>query len=83
MQHQPSNLAGALRHLGTGAQPSYWKELHRLRIPVVVLAGTRDAKFTSIATRMNRDLPHSDLRLLDCGHVIHVEQPEAFSGALR
>ena len=83
LQHQPSNLAGALRHLGTGAQPSYWKELHRLRIPVVVLAGTRDAKFTGIATRMNRELPHSDLRLLDCGHVIHVERPEAFSGALR
>jgi 2-succinyl-6-hydroxy-2,4-cyclohexadiene-1-carboxylate synthase len=83
LQHQPSRLASALRHLGAGLQPSYWNELHHLRMPVVLLAGTSDAKFTGIATRMHQKLPHSDLRLLDCGHVIHVERPEAFSGALR
>ena len=83
LRHQPSRLAGALRHLGTGAQPSYWNDLRRLQTPVVLLAGERDAKFTAIARRMHEKLPRSDLRLLDCGHVIHIEQPEAFSGALR
>ena len=83
LRHDAAGLASALRHLGQGAQPSYWAGLRELRVPTVVLAGTRDQKFTGLATRLHLGLPHSELRLLDCGHVVHLEQPEAFTGALR
>ena len=83
LRHDAAGLASALRQLGTGAQPSYWERLRELRVPTVVLAGNRDAKFTGLATRLQKGLPQSELRLLDCGHVIHLEQPEAFRGALR
>ena len=83
LRHDAAGLASALRQLGTGAQPSYWARLGELRVPTVVLAGTRDAKFTGLAARLQKGLPQSELRLLDCGHVIHLEQPEAFRGALR
>jgi 2-succinyl-6-hydroxy-2,4-cyclohexadiene-1-carboxylate synthase len=84
LRHEPAKLASALRHLGTGAQPSYWNELHHFGTPVLLLAGQRDPKFTAIASRMHERFPHSELRVVeDCGHVIHVEKPEAFTGALR
>ena len=83
LRHDAAGLASALRHLGPGAQPSYWGRLRELRLPVLLLAGDRDAKFTGLATRMHLSLPRSELRLLDCGHVVHLEQPEAFRGALR
>lgn len=83
LQHDPPGLASALRHLGPGAQPSYWSELRRLDVPVTLLAGRRDPKFTELAERLHQGLPRAELRLLECGHVLHVEQPEAFKGALR
>lgn len=83
LRHDAAGLASALRHLGPGAQPSYWSELGELRVPTVVLAGTRDAKFTGLATRLHLGLPQAQLCLLDCGHLVHLEQPEAFRGALR
>jgi 2-succinyl-6-hydroxy-2,4-cyclohexadiene-1-carboxylate synthase len=83
LQHEAAGLASALRHLSPGAQPSYWSELHRLQVPVTLLAGRRDTKFTALAERLHLALPRPELRLLECGHVVHVEQPEAFTGALR
>jgi 2-succinyl-6-hydroxy-2,4-cyclohexadiene-1-carboxylate synthase len=83
LQHDARGLASALRHLGPGAQPSYWSELGRLQAQVTLLAGKRDPRFTALAARLHLGLPHAELRLLECGHVLHVEQPEAFRGALR
>lgn len=84
LQHRPRGLASALRHLGQGAQPSLWNELHNFRTPVTILAGERDAKYCALAARMHRLLPRAELRLVaDCGHVIHIERPDAFEGALR
>jgi 2-succinyl-6-hydroxy-2,4-cyclohexadiene-1-carboxylate synthase len=84
LQHEASGLASALRQLGAGAQPSYWSSLRALAAtPVTLLAGERDEKFTALARRLHGLLPQSTLRVLSCGHVIHVEEPEAFRGALR
>ncbi len=84
LQHEASGLASALRQLGTGAQPSYWDALRPLAAtPVTLLAGERDPKFTALARRLQALLPRSALRILPCGHVIHVEEPQAFKGALQ
>jgi 2-succinyl-6-hydroxy-2,4-cyclohexadiene-1-carboxylate synthase len=85
MQHRAPGLASALRHLGPGAQPSYWSAMRPLAsLPVALLAGERDAKFTEIARRLHGALPRSTLRIVpDCGHAIHLDQPQAFTGALR
>ena len=81
--HRPEGLASALRRLGTGAQPSYWDELQRLRLPVLLLAGAQDEKFAAIARRMRERLPRAALKLVpDCGHAPHLERPAAFAEAL-
>jgi 2-succinyl-6-hydroxy-2,4-cyclohexadiene-1-carboxylate synthase len=83
LAHRPEGLASALRHLGAGAQPSYWGELHELRVPVRLIAGAEDAKFAGIARRMRDLLPAAELILIpDCGHAPHLERPQAFLEAI-
>jgi 2-succinyl-6-hydroxy-2,4-cyclohexadiene-1-carboxylate synthase len=84
LAHRPAGLASALRHLGTGTQPSYWGDLRRLRVPVRLIAGSQDAKFAGIARRMHEQIADSRLFLIpDCGHAPHLERPQAFLEALQ
>ncbi|MCP3099576.1 2-succinyl-6-hydroxy-2,4-cyclohexadiene-1-carboxylate synthase [Myxococcus sp. K15C18031901] len=73
-------LAGALECMGTGTQPDYWPELHRQRLPTLLLTGTRDEKFTTIARRMAAELPVVwRYSFADAGHAPHLEAPEAYA----
>lgn len=84
LAHGAAGLASALRAMGTGAQPSLWRELPALQVPVVLLAGARDAKFSALARRLQERLPRAELRLVpDCGHAPHLEHPHAFKEALQ
>ena len=84
LANTPAGLASALRHLGTGSQPSYWGELGSLSVPVLLLAGVKDAKFMELSRRMHKAFPRSELReLSSCGHAPHLERPEAFLEALK
>jgi 2-succinyl-6-hydroxy-2,4-cyclohexadiene-1-carboxylate synthase len=84
LAHVPAGLASALRHLGTGAQPSSWEKLRDLRVPVRLIAGAQDEKFSGIARRMHALLPTAELIVIpDCGHAPHLERPQAFVEALR
>jgi 2-succinyl-6-hydroxy-2,4-cyclohexadiene-1-carboxylate synthase len=84
LAHRPAGLASALRHLGAGAQPSYWADLPRLRMPVRLITGAQDEKFSALARRMRELLPRASLIAIpDCGHAPHLERPQAFMEALR
>jgi 2-succinyl-6-hydroxy-2,4-cyclohexadiene-1-carboxylate synthase len=73
-------LTGALGRLGLGFQPDYWSELHRQRIPTLLLTGALDDKFTQTARKMATELPvvwrHT---FQDCGHAPHLEAPEEYA----
>jgi 2-succinyl-6-hydroxy-2,4-cyclohexadiene-1-carboxylate synthase len=76
-------LRSALRQLGTGAQPSLWDRLAEVDVPVLLIAGARDAKFTGIAREMKARLPHAHLEVIpDCGHSPHLEWPQRTAAAL-
>jgi 2-succinyl-6-hydroxy-2,4-cyclohexadiene-1-carboxylate synthase len=63
--------------LGLGSMPDYWDELEKLVIPVTVLAGALDEKFSAIAARIaakNRAI--RALTLPDVGHNPLLECPE-------
>jgi 2-succinyl-6-hydroxy-2,4-cyclohexadiene-1-carboxylate synthase len=76
----PDGLAGALRCLGLAAQPSYWEQLPRLRVPVLLLTGASDRKFGDIARRALRELPLGWHRAFPgCHHAPHLEAPEAYA----
>jgi 2-succinyl-6-hydroxy-2,4-cyclohexadiene-1-carboxylate synthase len=71
-------LASSLRLAGTGAQQPLWERLQSIAVPVLVLAGADDAKFTAIAQLMADAIPGATLAAIPgAGHAAHSEQPEA------
>ncbi len=75
----PTGLAQSLRGAGTGVQPSLHAKLPSLRIPVLLLAGELDTKFTAIARSMAPALPLAHLRIVPAaGHAVHLERPQEF-----
>jgi 2-succinyl-6-hydroxy-2,4-cyclohexadiene-1-carboxylate synthase len=83
LANSAAGLASALRHLGSGAQPSLWGELPRLRVPTLLLAGERDAKFSGVARQMAARIPGARLLLLsESGHSPHLESPARYAGAV-
>lgn len=81
-------LAAALRDLGTGAQPDLRPALDRLRrrrLPVLVVVGADDAKFTAIGHELVQAIgPTASLSsIAGAGHTAHLERPEPFLEALR
>jgi 2-succinyl-6-hydroxy-2,4-cyclohexadiene-1-carboxylate synthase len=78
----PAFLAACLRRLGTGAMEPMWDRLAELVMPVLLVTGTRDAKFTAIARRMLACLPDAAHREIDGGHALPLEQPEALGRLL-
>ncbi|HME91678.1 MAG TPA: 2-succinyl-6-hydroxy-2,4-cyclohexadiene-1-carboxylate synthase [Myxococcaceae bacterium] len=75
-----AGLASALRSLGAGAQPSYWEQLPRLRVPVLLLSGARDSKFSGIARQMARELPLAWAKSFQgAWHAPHLEAPAEYA----
>jgi 2-succinyl-6-hydroxy-2,4-cyclohexadiene-1-carboxylate synthase len=84
LQNTPEALAACLRGMGTGAQPSFWESLPDITVPVLLLAGDEDRKFTQVAAQMASVLPRATLRLIPrAGHAIHLENPFAWLAAVR
>jgi 2-succinyl-6-hydroxy-2,4-cyclohexadiene-1-carboxylate synthase len=78
-------LAESLRQAGTGSQEPLWGRLHRLDMPVLVVAGARDDKFSAEGQRLVESIgSNATLSLIDgAGHAAHLEQPELFLSTLR
>jgi 2-succinyl-6-hydroxy-2,4-cyclohexadiene-1-carboxylate synthase len=70
-------LASSLRLAGTGAQAPLWDRLPELAMPVLVLAGADDEKFTAIGRRMTECIgPNAEFAPVPgAGHAAHLEQP--------
>lgn len=80
LQNSAVGLAQSLRGVGTGVQPSLYARLPTLHIPVLLIAGELDTKFSAIARHMAQMLPQSQLHIVSgAGHTAHLEQPKEFA----
>jgi 2-succinyl-6-hydroxy-2,4-cyclohexadiene-1-carboxylate synthase len=80
LSHRPDALAGSLRALSLGAQPSYWARLWTVRAPTLLLTGQRDEKFTGIARAMAAEMPLVWGHVFPgAGHAPHLESPEEWA----
>ena len=69
-------LANSLYGMGTGSQPSLWGELDRLRVPILLITGELDDKFTRIAAAMQTRFQVAKHVLVNgAGHNVHLEAP--------
>lgn len=79
----PDFLAACLRHLGTGTMEPMWHQLADLTMPVMLVTGRRDPKFTTIAQHMfERMHPGVTHVQLDGGHALPLEQPAVLGGLI-
>ena len=78
-------LAESLRQAGTGSQDPLWTRLHTLAMPVLVVAGALDEKFSAEASRLAEAIgANATMHLIpDAGHAAHLERPDAFITVLR
>ncbi len=75
--HDPMALASALRGLGQAAFDPVWDRLHEVVAPTLLLTGSRDERYTQMATRMSRLLPNAHhVVVVGAGHSVHLECPE-------
>ncbi len=81
-RNSPAALAAALRGIGTGEMSPLWERLGELRMPVSLLVGERDAKFTALGRRMAGLIPAAELIVLAGGHNLALENPAAVARAL-
>lgn len=79
--NSPAGLAYALRALGTGSQEPLWDRLGELSMPVLLVAGVKDAKFRAIAERMAAAIgPRATTEWVEgAGHAVLLDQPEALA----
>ncbi|MGE8006363.1 2-succinyl-6-hydroxy-2,4-cyclohexadiene-1-carboxylate synthase [Lysinibacillus sp. NPDC093216] len=80
LSQKEEGLAGSLRGIGTGSQPSNWMALEKLEFPVLLMTGSLDDKFCKIALEMKallKNAKHTTVN--DAGHAIHVENPAEFA----
>jgi 2-succinyl-6-hydroxy-2,4-cyclohexadiene-1-carboxylate synthase len=83
LRNTAAGLAASLRLAGTGTQEPLWDRLVELTMPVLLVTGELDTKFTAIAERMAASLPRATLAVVpDAGHTVHVERPDAFVDVL-
>lgn len=82
-RNAPAALAAALRGLGTGVMTPLWDRLAELRMPALVLAGERDAKFRALGERLADALPDGRLVVVPgAGHALPREAPAAVAAAI-
>ena len=81
-RNQPLALAAALRGLGAGAMTPVWARLGELQMPVALVAGARDEKFTKLLERARGLIPRAELTVLDGGHVLALENPAGVAATL-
>jgi 2-succinyl-6-hydroxy-2,4-cyclohexadiene-1-carboxylate synthase len=83
LRSTPAGLAAALRGLGSGALPSLWERLGELRMPVSLIVGERDSKFSELAVAMSALIADSTvLSVPGAGHAVHLERPDAVAAEI-
>jgi len=72
--------AKIIRELSPGRQPSLWEDLDSLPMPVMLMAGALDSKYSEMMAVMKARIPQATVEIVpDAGHNIHLEKPKHFA----
>lgn len=82
LRNRADGLAASLLACGTGSQDDLWDRLAEINVPVLLLSGSEDSKFTDLAQtmlgRFGGPVEHQVIQ--DAGHCVHLEAPgDAFA----
>jgi len=84
LEQDAEGLARALEVLGLGEMPDYRPAMAAIEIPITLMTGALDAKFSSMAAALASENPHIEADVVDgVGHNVVLEAPEAVAAALK
>jgi 2-succinyl-6-hydroxy-2,4-cyclohexadiene-1-carboxylate synthase len=78
-------LASSLRRAGTGTQLPLWDKVDRLTMPVLVVTGGLDEKFTALGRRMADAIGANASHVVvpGTGHAPHLQRPDTVAELVR
>lgn len=82
-RNDPLALAAVMRGLSVGAMASLWGRLGELEMPLTFLVGARDRKFRAIGERVAAACPACRLSVVEGGHGLPLENPQAVAAAIQ
>jgi len=83
LDHDPEGLARALELLGLAEMPSYQAWVRSAEIPITLVTGARDSKFSEIAEAIRETNPAVGFeRIPGAGHNVVLESPAALAELL-
>jgi 2-succinyl-6-hydroxy-2,4-cyclohexadiene-1-carboxylate synthase len=83
LRHDADGLARALEVLGLAEMPDYGPALSSIPVPITLMAGACDSRFSSIALTLAEASVHIDAVLVEgVGHNVVLEAPAAVAAAL-
>ena len=78
-QNSVIGLSNSLLGFSTGLMPNYWNKLNLLKLPVLLITGALDEKYTAIAEKMKIRFQNAEHKIAEnCGHNVHLEKPDVF-----
>ena len=84
LSHEAVGLVHSLRCTGLGQMPNYADHLQKLRVPVAVLAGELDTKFSALGRAITERVAHAKLEIVPgAGHDLLLERPEFVTEVIR
>lgn len=82
-KNSKTGLANSLRGSGTGVMPYLGSELSNLKLPVLLITGGLDDKFTQINQNLKKMTRSSKHKIIStAGHNTHLEEPKKFVEAI-
>ena len=80
-----AGLASSLRLAGTGTQLPLWERLPLLEMPVLIITGEGDPKFTVLGRRMSEAIGDNATHTVvpGVGHTAHLEDPDGVTAVIR
>jgi 2-succinyl-6-hydroxy-2,4-cyclohexadiene-1-carboxylate synthase len=80
-----AGLASSLRLAGTGTQQPLWDRLPLLEMPVLIITGEGDPKFTVLGRRMSEAIGDNATHAVvpGVGHTAHLEDPDGVTAVIR
>ncbi len=84
MANDPQKLTISLIHMGLGIQPPLWDHLKFIQLPILLIVGELDFKFTAINQRISVLSPQFLIEIVkNTDHNVHFEQSFKFAQLLK
>lgn len=78
-----ASLAASVLGFGAGVMPSVWERLYEIRVPVLLIVGEEDQKYSEIGHMLYKRLHNASLTVIpSVGHAPHLEAPEQVATAI-